>query len=130
MYKHEVRIGRSTPNSPRSKSGPALTPGSAIGAAAFFAFCFYLMYKIIDLVIRPILLFLFRMLSKGARYLYRNRKPIAQAVARTAATTYNYCHKCVLNWRKLPSIATPQLSASTMPEALSGSTVTSGDGVL
>ncbi|MGA9128077.1 MAG: hypothetical protein WB425_08050 [Terracidiphilus sp.] len=89
MYKHEVRIGRSTPNSSRSTAGPALTPGSAIGAAAFFAFCFYLMYKVIDLVIRPILLFLYRMLSKGARYLYRNRKPIAQGIARTTANGYN-----------------------------------------
>jgi hypothetical protein len=130
MYKHEVRIGRSTPNSSRSTSGPALTPGSAIGAAAFFAFCFYLIYKIIDLVIRPILVLLYRLLSSGVRYLYRNRRPIAQAIKRTAATTYNYCRKCVLKWRKLPSTAPPQLSASTMPEALSGSTVTSGDRVL
>jgi hypothetical protein len=88
MYKHEVKIGRSTLNSSRS-GGPALTPSSAAGAAAFFAFCFYLIYKIIDLVIRPILFVLYRVLSKGARYLYRNRKPIAQAVVRTTASGYN-----------------------------------------
>jgi hypothetical protein len=127
MYKHEVRIGRSTPNLSCSTSGPALTPGSAIGAAAFFAFCFYLIYKIIDLVIRPIFALLFRVLSTGVRYLYSNRRPIAQAVKRAATTTYNYCRKCVLNWRKLPSTATPQLSASAIPDALDGSTVTSCD---
>jgi hypothetical protein len=127
MYKHEVRIGRSNPNSSRSTSGPALTPGSAIGAAAFFAFCFYLIYKIIDLVIRPILVLLYRLLSSGARYLYRNRRPIAQAVARTVVTTYNYCRNVVSKLRNLPSIAPLQRSASTMPDALDGGTVTSGD---
>jgi hypothetical protein len=127
MYKHEVKIGRSTPNSSRSTASSALTPGSAIGAATFFAFCFYLIYKIIDLVIRPILVFLYRVLSTGVRYLYRNRRPIAQSVSRTAATTYSYCRKCVLNWCKRPSKATPQRSASTMPEALDGSIITGGE---
>jgi hypothetical protein len=127
MYKHEVKIGRSTPNSSRSTSGPALTPSSAAGAAAFFAFCFYVMYKIIDIVLRPILLFLYRMLSKGARYLYRNRKPIAQTIAGTAVTAYNYCRNCVLNWRKRRSTAPTQRSVNTTPEALDGGTITSGD---
>lgn len=96
-YKHGIVLGRSTPN--RSTGSSALTPGSAVGAAAFFAFCFYLMYKVIDLVIRPILFFLYRMLSKGVSYLYRNRKPIAQAVARTTANGYSAARRFIENRR-------------------------------
>ena len=127
MYKHEVRIGRSTPNSSRSTSGPALTPGSAIGAAAFFAFCFYLIYKIIDLVIRPILVLLYRLLSSGVRYLYRNRRPIAQAVTRTVVAAYNYCRNCVLSWRKLPTAVPHQHSTNAMPEPHDGGTIANAD---
>ena len=114
-YKHGVVLGRSTPHSSGS------TAGSAIGAAAFFAFCFYLMYKIIDLVIRPILLFLYRMLSKGARYLYRNRKPIAHAVARTTANAYNSTRQFIEARRT--HAASPQLQAETMPEPTDTGTI-------
>lgn len=106
-YKHGVVLGRSNPNSSRSTAGSALTPSSAIGAAAFFAFCFYLMYKVIDLVIRPILLFLFRMLSKGARNLYRNRKPIAQAIARTTTKGYHSARHLIETRQRARSSQTP-----------------------
>jgi hypothetical protein len=119
MYKHEVKIGRSTPNSSRPTSGPALTPGSAIGAAAFFAFCFYLIYKVIDLVLRPILLFVFRMLSKGARYLYRNRKPIAQAIARTTTKGYHSARNFIETRR---AHAAPKLPTNAMSKPHDGIT--------
>jgi hypothetical protein len=115
MYKHEVKIGRSTSNSSHSTASPALTPSSAIGAAAFFAFCFYLMYKVIDLVIRPILLFLYQILSKGARYLYRNRRPIAQAIARTTTNGYKSARKFIETRRA--RTAPTQFQADTVSKA-------------
>lgn len=127
MYEHEVKIGRSTPNSSRSTAGSALTPGSAIGAAAFFAFCFYLIYKIIDLIIRPILVFLYRILSTGVRHLYRNRRPIAQAVSRTVVTAYNYCRRSISTWRKLPTASHRQLRTDAALEAHGSSTIKNAD---
>ena len=120
MYKHEVKIGRSNPNSSRS-GGPALTPGSAIGAAAFFAFCFYLIYKIIDLVIRPILVFLFRVISTGVRYLYRNRGPIAQSVARATANGYNSARHFIET--RQARTAPAQLQADAIPKPHDSETI-------
>jgi hypothetical protein len=115
MYKHEVRIGRSTPNSSRSTSGPALTPGSAIGAAAFFAFCFYLIYKIVDLVIRPILVLLYRIFSSGVRYLYRNRRRIAQAIVRSTTNGYSSVRKFIETRRAHMTPARLQADAIPKP---------------
>jgi hypothetical protein len=111
MYKHEVKIGRSTPGS--SSTYGHNSSNSTAGGAAIFVLFFYLIYKVIDLVIRPILVFLYRVLLTGIRYLYRNRRPIALAIGRTATTTYNYSRQRILTWRRLPT--TVPINIQPMP---------------